>query len=155
LATNDHFSSNWTSRASGGKGHQLVVGGLGVIAGEQGQSGDRVLVDPDQPGGLTDAAAVGQMLQDGQDLLMGEPGVEQRGALELGGATLARVAIEQSVEGLAKAAADREVAGVTFTESGATWVMAAEASEVVGRHEMSQIERMLRISSSTLMLSSI
>ena len=31
LPTNAHFSSNWTSRVSGGKGHQLVVGVLGVL----------------------------------------------------------------------------------------------------------------------------
>ena len=54
----------------GGKGHQLVVGVLGVLAGEQGQPGDGVPVDPDQPAGLADAAALGEVLQDREGLLV-------------------------------------------------------------------------------------
>jgi hypothetical protein len=77
LETKAHFSSNWTSRVSGGKSHDLVVGILGVPSGQQGQPGDRVLVDPDQAGGLADAAALGQVLQDRRDLVVGEPGVEE------------------------------------------------------------------------------
>jgi hypothetical protein len=37
LPTKAHFSSNWTSRVQGGKGHPLVVGGLGVPADLPGQ----------------------------------------------------------------------------------------------------------------------
>src|SRR6266542_6736598 len=47
LATNDHFSSNCTSRVFGGKSHALVVDVLGVAAGYQGQPHHRVLVHPD------------------------------------------------------------------------------------------------------------
>src|SRR6516165_2903970 len=34
LPTKDHFSSNWTSRVSGGKSHELVVQLAGVVTGQ-------------------------------------------------------------------------------------------------------------------------
>jgi hypothetical protein len=77
-----------------------------------GQPCDRILVDPHQPGGLADAAAVGEVLEDGQDFVVRELGVEQRCALELGGPSLTGVAVEQAVVGLAEVVADREVSGV-------------------------------------------
>ena len=46
-------------------------------ADERGEPGHRVLVEPDEAGGLADAAPLGQVPQDGQDLLVGEPGVEE------------------------------------------------------------------------------
>ena len=73
------------------------MGGLGVPAGQEGQPRDGVLVDPDQPGGLADATALGEMLEDRQDLLVREFGVEQRRALELGEPGLTCVAVEQAV----------------------------------------------------------
>ena len=94
----------------GGKSHQLVVGGLGVLTGQQGQPRDRVLVDPDQAGRLADAAPLGQVLQDRQDLVVRQLGVEQRRPLELGEPGLAGLAVEQPVAGLAEVVADREVA---------------------------------------------
>src|SRR5687768_6097737 len=57
LATNDHFSSNCTSRVRGGKSHALVVDFLGVLAGDQGQPHHRVFVHPDQAAGLPHPAA--------------------------------------------------------------------------------------------------
>ena len=60
----------------GGKGHQLVVGGFGVLTGQQGQACDGILVDPHQSGGLSNAASLGKMLQDRQDLIVWEFGVE-------------------------------------------------------------------------------
>jgi hypothetical protein len=50
------------------------VGVLGVLTGEQRESRDGVLVDPDQPCGLADAAALGQVPQDRQDLLVRQLG---------------------------------------------------------------------------------
>ena len=104
------------------------MGGLGVLAGQQGQPGDGVLVDPDQPGGLADAAALGEVLQDRQDLVVRELGVEQRRPLELGEPGLAGVAVEQAVVGLAEVVADREVAGAAPAVVGAVGVLAAEAA---------------------------
>src|SRR5262249_35144353 len=134
LPTTDHFSSTWTSRVEGGKGRPLVVGGLGVATGEQGQSCDGILTDPHQPGGLADAAAVGEVLGDRRDLVVRQLGVEQRGALELGEAGLAGVAVQQPVIGLAEAAADREVAGAPLAVPRAVAILAAEAVEVVRGH---------------------
>src|SRR5678816_2421283 len=59
LATNAHFSSNCTSVVLGGKGDQLVVELLGVIAGQSGVAGDGVGVDAGQPGGLACADSLG------------------------------------------------------------------------------------------------
>jgi hypothetical protein len=87
---------------------------LGVLTSQQGQPRDRVLVDPHQPGGLADAAAIGEMREDCQDFLVWELGVEQRGSLELGEPGLAGVAVEQPVVRLTEVVADREVAGVTL-----------------------------------------
>ena len=107
------------------------MGGLGVLAGELRQAVDRVLVDPDEPGGLSDAAALGEVLEHGEDLVARQLGVEQRGALELGEAGLAGVAVEQPVAGLAESVADREVARATLAASRAVGVEAAETAEVV------------------------
>src|SRR5258708_2111931 len=71
LATNDHFSSNWTSRVLGGKSHVLVVDFLGVLAGNQSQAYHRVFVDADQATRLAHAAAFLQMLEDRERFLLG------------------------------------------------------------------------------------
>ena len=115
----------------GGKGHRPVVGGLGVLSGQQRQPRDRVLVDVDQPCGLADAAAVGQVLQDRHDLVVRELGVEERGALELGEPGLADSAGEQPVAGLAEVVDDQEVIAAPPAVGVAVGVLAAEAFEVV------------------------
>jgi hypothetical protein len=96
LATKAHSSSNWTSRVRGGKGHQIVVESPGVLAGQPAVAADGVAVHPAQPPGLTDAAALGDVLEDRFDPLRGEPGIEQRGALALGEPTAASAAAEES-----------------------------------------------------------
>jgi hypothetical protein len=58
--TNDHISSNWTSRVRGGKSHELVLSVAGVCPGSRGQADDRIAVDVDQASGRSDAAAFGQ-----------------------------------------------------------------------------------------------
>jgi hypothetical protein len=88
------------------------VGGLGVLAGQEGQPGDGVLGDALQSGGLADSTPLGEVPQDRQDLLVRELGVEQRGALELGEPGLAAPAVEQAVASLAEVIDDEEVAGV-------------------------------------------
>ena len=59
LTTNDHFSSNWTSRVLGGKRHQLVVELAGVVAGQPGVADHGVAVHLHQPRGAPWLAAGG------------------------------------------------------------------------------------------------
>src|SRR5438270_2910140 len=83
LATKDHFSSNWTSCVAGGKSHDLVVGVFGMGAGPQGVADDCVLIDAGQAGRLADAAAVLEVLEDGQGPVVVQAGAKQGGALAL------------------------------------------------------------------------
>jgi hypothetical protein len=100
------------------------VGLLGVIAGQQRQPCDRVLVDHDLPYILTDAAALGQVLEDRDRLLVRELGVEQRGTLELGESSLTGIAVEEAVARRGKAIADGEVGGIAIVISRAFRVLA-------------------------------
>ena len=52
------------------KSYQLVVGGLCLLTGQQGQADDRVLLDPDKAGSLEDVASSGQVLQDDQSFII-------------------------------------------------------------------------------------
>ncbi|MNC92885.1 hypothetical protein D3C83_93960 [compost metagenome] len=71
------------------------------------------------------------MLQERDDLVLRQAGVEQRGALALGEAGLAALAVEQASAVLAVAHADGEVAVVTLAVVGAVAVLAAEGTQVV------------------------
>src|SRR3954470_24561246 len=77
LATKDHFSSNWTSRVRGGKCDQLVVEVAGVLAGDPAPAADGAPIHPAEPAGLSDAAPLGDVLQDRSDLRRGKAGIEQ------------------------------------------------------------------------------
>ena len=117
------------------------MGGPGVLPGQQGQSGDGVLVDPDESGRLAGPASLGQMLQDGQDLLVRQVGVEERGAVELGEAVLAGPAVEQAMLGLAEAIDDQQVADISQAVEAALGVAAAEVRQILGGgHDRSQVE---------------
>jgi hypothetical protein len=134
LPTKDHFSSSWTFVVEGGKAHQLVVELAGVAAGEQAEAADGVLADADQARGLSDATAVGEVGQDGQELGAGEASAEQGRALALGEAVSAGLTVEEPVlVGLAVAHANGEVAGAAPAVVRAVGVEAAEAAEVVQR----------------------
>jgi hypothetical protein len=105
---------------------------VGVIAGGSGQPDDGVAMGADQAAGLADAVALGEVVKDGGGLLLGQAAVEQRGALALGEAGLAGLAVEQAdVVILAVAVTDGEVAGVAPPMQGAFGILAAEAREVV------------------------
>src|SRR5215203_2540368 len=71
LATKLHFSSNWTSRVRGGKGHELVVQAFGLLAGEGDVPGDCVPGDHREAGGGADAAAFADVVEDGDGLAGG------------------------------------------------------------------------------------
>ena len=101
-------------------------------SGDAGQSSDGVGIDADEASRGSDAAALVEVLEHGEGLLLGQMAVEQGRTLALGEAVLARLAVEQSdVILLAVAGADGEIAVVAAGVEGAVWVLAAKAREVV------------------------
>ena len=101
-------------------------------ASDAGQSADGVGVDADEAPCGANAAALVEVLEDGEGLLLGEMAVEEGRALALGEAVFAGAAVEQSdVVLFAVAGADRQVAGVATGIEGAVGVLTAEAREVV------------------------
>jgi fermentation-respiration switch protein FrsA (DUF1100 family) len=117
------------------------VGILGVLTGQECQPGDGVLADPHQSGGLSGPAAVVEVLQDPQDLVVGEFGVEEGRPLELGEPGLAGLAVQEAVVILAVVAADGEVAGAAAAVFRAVRVVAAMPREVVRGHGSSWIKQ--------------
>src|SRR4051794_39177938 len=132
LATKAHFSSNWTSRVRGGSGDQLVVQGRRMGPGLPAVAGDGLPIDADEPAGLADAVALGDVVEDRGGLLRWEVGAEERGALALGEASLAGSAAEHAA-GFVRAVVvgHGEVSGPPLAVLGAVGIQAAEASEVV------------------------
>src|SRR4051812_35943223 len=132
LATRAHFSSNWISRARGGKPDQLVVEALAMRAGQPAVSRHGPPIHLAEPAGLADAAPLGDMLQDRVGYPGGEPRIEQGRALALGGSGLAGAASEQA-SGLVGpvSVGDGEVSGVPLAVFGAVGIQAAEARQVV------------------------
>jgi hypothetical protein len=103
-----------------------------MIAGGAGQADDGIAMDADEAPGLSDAVALGEVMEYGAGLLLGHAAVEQWGALALGEAGLAGVAVEQAdVILLAVTVADGQVSGSASAVGGAVGVLAAEAREVV------------------------
>src|SRR3954452_5634902 len=96
LSTKDHFSSSWTSRVRGGKSHEFVVEGLGVLACEPGVSGHGVGPDVDQAARGAGAAALAEVFEDGDRLLLGQARTLERGGLALGVSLLAGAAIHHA-----------------------------------------------------------
>jgi hypothetical protein len=134
LSTKDHFSSSWISVVFGGKSHEFVVELSRVFARLEGQAGDGVLADPDQACGLSGAAAISEVGEDGKDLVLGESGVEERCGLAFAEAVLAGATVEEAVLLLgAVVHADGEIAVAAKAIVGAVGVEAAEAVEVVHR----------------------
>ena len=129
--TKAHFSSSWASWVAGGKSHEFVVGLPGVGASLEGVAADGVLIDTNETGGLPDAAAVLEVLEDGQGSVAGESGAEEGGALAFGEARLAGTAGEQAAAILAVAEGDAEVAVAAQTVVGAVGVLTAEGVQVV------------------------
>jgi hypothetical protein len=57
------------------------MSGLGVLAGEEGQSSDGVAMDPTKPRRLPGADPLVEMLRDRDDRLVGQLGLVERGPL--------------------------------------------------------------------------
>src|SRR5262245_35783057 len=100
--------------------------GLAAVAG------DGLPIHADEPSGLADTVALGDVMEDRDGLLRRQVGAEQRGAFALGEAGLAGPAAEHAA-GLAGAVAmgDGEVSRPPLTVLGAVGIQAAEACEVV------------------------
>ncbi len=103
-----------------------------MLSGGTGQSDDGVGCDADETTGLSDAVALGPVVEDGAGGRFGESAAVQRRALALGEAGAAAVAVQESeLLVLAVVAADREVAGVTLAVQGAVGILATETGKVV------------------------
>ncbi len=105
-----------------------------MLASQEAVADDRVLVYPDQAAGLADAAALGDVGKDGHHLLLGQAGVEQRGAFALRKACLAGLAVEQAPLLAAVAHADGEVALAPLPLVEAVAILAAETRQVIRVH---------------------
>ena len=103
----------------------------GVFAGPQAVADDGVLIDADEAAGLADAAALGEVVQDGDGLVLAQAGAEQGGAFPLGEAGLTGAAGEQPVVRRGRSGSRREVVAAALAEGRAGGVVAAEAAEVV------------------------
>ena len=113
---------------------------VGMLSGGEGQSDDGVRLDADEATGLSDAVALGQMVEDGDGRFLGESAAVQGCALALGEASAAGVAVELAILlGLADSAADREIAGVASAVERTVGILAAEARKVV--HGVGRPER--------------
>ena len=97
-----------------------------MSAGLEGVADDRVLIDAGQAGGLADAAAVLEVLEDGEGFVVGQSCAEQGGALALGEALLAGAASEHAAVVLAVTEGDAEVAPAAQAVVGALGILAAE-----------------------------
>src|SRR3954469_25190359 len=103
-----------------------MIPGLAAVAGH------RVAMDPHEPLGLADAAALGDVLQDGRGLRRRQVGAEQRGALAFGEPTAAGAAAEEADRRrFAVAAADGEISPASDPMIRALGIQAAEPREVV------------------------
>ena len=109
---------------------------MGVLTGFGRQPYHRVFVDPDQAAGLADAAALLEMLEDGEGFLLGEFGVIKGGALAFREAFLAGAAGEDAALLVGSIAeADAQVVEAALAVVGAIGVLAAEDFQVI--HEAS------------------
>jgi hypothetical protein len=132
LATKDHFSSNWASRVRGGIRNQLIMEVVRVIAGDPAEAADGAAIDLAEPAGLSDAAPLGDVLQNRFDLLWWQSGVEEWSPFALREASLASSAAEHA-SGLLRAIATghREISGSAIAVFRALGIQAAKAREVV------------------------
>jgi hypothetical protein len=111
----------------------------GVLAGPQGIAGDGVLIDASQPSGLAGAAAILEVLQDVEDLLVGQPGVEQGSAFAFGEAGLAGAAGEHAaLLAAAVAKADAQIALTSQPIIGTLRVLATEEVKVIHEQHRSR-----------------
>jgi hypothetical protein len=103
----------------------------GVVAGPQAVAGYGVSGHADEAAGFPHPHAFGDVLQEGDDLVLGQAGVEQGGPFALREAVLAGAAAQAPALLGPVAHADGQVAVAAFAVVGALPVLAAEAAQVV------------------------
>lgn len=102
-----------------------------MLAGPEGVADDRVFIDTDQACGLADAAAVLEVLEDGEGLAVREAGAEQGGTFTFGETLLAGATGEHAALLPAIAKTDAKVALAAQAVGGAVGVLAAEQVKLV------------------------
>src|SRR5579859_3323854 len=102
-----------------------------MLAGKQAVADHGVLVHADQASGLANADPLGDVAQDGDDLVFGQLGAEEGGALALREAGLAGAAAEQAPLVGAVAHGGGQVALAAEAVVGAVAVLAAESTQVL------------------------
>jgi len=113
-------------------GHQLVVRGAGMITGGAAVAADGIGMDLDEARRLEDATPLVDVFEDRGDLVLGQVGAIQRGALAFGESVATGAAREQAkLPGLAESSGDGEVSGVASSEVGTSGIQATESREVV------------------------
>lgn len=86
-----------------------------MLPGQVGQPYDGAAMDAGKSPGLADAVALGQVFEDGEGLLRGELGADERGALVLEEAGLAGITVEETkILKLSESAVDRQIADVAI-----------------------------------------
>ena len=86
-----------------------------MTAGQHAIADDGILVHPDQPAGLAHAAPFGDVGQDGNRLVLRQPGVEQWRALAFGEAGLASTTVKNPPSLGPIAVTNRQIARVTLS----------------------------------------
>jgi hypothetical protein len=115
---------------------------LRVRAGPPAVVNHSVAVHSDEPSGRPDAAPIGEVLEERDDLVHREFRAEQGRPFPLGKSVSASATVEQPMLLLcAVPGADRQVAGGTLAEVGAVLVLAAEAGKVLIHGGASEILR--------------
>ncbi len=103
-----------------------------MVAGLADVAGHGVAVDPHEPLGLADAAALGDVFEQGDGLLLAQVGVEHRSALAFGEPIATGATSEEADRsGFAVMTADREVFPAPDAMIGALGIQAAEPREVI------------------------
>jgi len=113
-------------------GDRLVVRGAGMFTRGAALAADGIGMDLDQTRRLEDTTTLVDVFEDRANLVLGQVGAVQRGALALGETVATGAAIEQAkLPGLAESAGDGEVSRVAAAEVGTLGIQATESREVV------------------------
>jgi hypothetical protein len=113
-------------------GHQFVVRVAGMGAGGAAVVADGIGMDLDQACRLEDAAALVDVFEDRENLVLRQVGAVERGPLAFGEAGAAGAAREQAIlPGLAESAGDGEISGIAAAEVRALGILATETRQIV------------------------
>jgi hypothetical protein len=103
----------------------------GVFTGQEAVADDGVLVHADEPAGLADTYALGDMVQDRDDLVLRESAVEQGRTLAFGEACLTGAAGQHAALLWAVAEADAEVSQSPLAVVRAVGILTAKTGQIL------------------------